>query len=315
MTIHRFDDYHSIVPEAITAMEVLPGDTTYGPRLVIHYGSRTMIVWYDTLQEAVTAHKEVSEPLAHSQDEPLRDEAEAEAKLTLPHFGFITHGTFLMGSPEEEAFRNDDEVPHTVTISQPFWLADTVVTRQLWNQILPHHPLYTDKHLANAYPDYNDLPATGVSWVDAQRFISQLNERTDQNYRLPTEAEWEYACRAGTTTAYYFGDTLNPEQANFNSQRVRSVRAFPAGGNDLYQMHGNVWEWCQDYYAPYETAPEPEGVVDPTGPMSGQLRVLRGGSYNLDSSGVRSALRGTDKPDSRHPSIGFRLAHSLGLYS
>ena len=214
-----------------------------------------------------------------------------------------------MGSPESEAERGDDEIQHRVILSQGFWLADTACTEALWQAVLDETPSLFHGE---------DRPVESVSWDDAQRFLARLNAAAPElALRLPTEAEWEYACRAGTTTPFWFGEQITPEQVNYNGnypyargkkglyrQETVPVKALPCNGWGLYQMHGNVWEWCQDWYGTYPTGT----VVDPTGPDTGTLRVRRGGSWFGDGRGARAARRDADGPGDRIRDIGFRLA-------
>ena len=151
------------------------------------------------------------------------------------------------------------------------------------------------------------LPVTNVSWVECQEFIKVLNSKTKGDYRLPTEAEWEYTCRAGTTTAYSFGESLTKSDANISSSSIKAVGSYKPNTFGLYDMHGNVWEWCNDWYGTY-----PAGeVTDPKGPATGKDRVLRGGSFGFDASAARSSGRcnyGT--PTFRADGNGFRLART-----
>ncbi|MDZ7621631.1 MAG: formylglycine-generating enzyme family protein [Candidatus Competibacteraceae bacterium] len=222
---------------------------------------------------------------------------------------WIMPGEFLMGSPASEAERLDRETQHRVILTQGYWLADTTCTQALWQAVLGDNP----SHFKG-----EDRPVENVNWDDAQRFIARLNELIlGDGFRLPTEAEWEYACRAGTTTAFWFGDQITPEQVNYNGnipyaggpkgqyrEQTVAVKALPCNGWGLYQMHGNVWEWCQDWFGDYPT----ETVVDPTGPAGGEGRVLRGGSW-IDHGGfARSAARYHYDPGLRFDFYGFRLA-------
>jgi formylglycine-generating enzyme len=222
---------------------------------------------------------------------------------------WIARGEFMMGSPDSEAERWDDEIQHRVILTQGYWLADTVCTQALWQAVMVDNPSgFTGE----------DRPVENVSWDEAQRFIARLNELApDGGFRLPTEAEWEYACRAGTTTAFWFGDQVSPEQVNYNGdypyaggqtglnrRETVAVKALPCNGWGLYQMHGNVWEWCQDWYGAYT----PETVVDPTGPAEGERRVLRGGGWIGLGGLVRSAYRYRYDLGNRLVSFGFRLA-------
>ena len=149
-------------------------------------------------------------------------------------------------------------------------------------------------------------PIMKVSWYDATAYALWLSDTTGENFRLPTEAQWEYACRAGTKTAYSFGENITIEQANFNriKNKTMPVGSYQANPFGLYEMHGNVWEWCSDWYGKY-----PSGKVkDPKGPDNGKMRVLRGGSWFVNASYTRSASRACDEPGERDHSRGFRLA-------
>ncbi len=170
-------------------------------------------------------------------------------------FAWRPPGTFLMGSPPSEPQRWDDEQQHRVTLSKGFWLGVTPVTQAQWQAVMGSNP----SHFQG-----DDRPVEEVSWDDCQEFCKRLAERDGQRYRLPTEAEWEYACRAGTTTPFHFGATLSTEQANYDGnytygegkkgkyrEETTPVGSFPANAWGLHDMHGNVWEWCQDWYGPY----------------------------------------------------------------
>lgn len=155
------------------------------------------------------------------------------------------------------------------------------------------------------------LPVTDVSWNDCQEFIKKLNAKTGGGYRLPTEAEWEYACRAGTITAYSFGDDITPKDANCVGSKIHqpvAVGSYKPNAFGLYEMHGNVWEWCEDWKTNYPT----ESVTDPKGPATGQHRVSRGGSFYFLVSAARSSFRGYYSPATRRFSkgLGFRLART-----
>ena len=149
-------------------------------------------------------------------------------------------------------------------------------------------------------------PIMKVSWFDATAYTRWLSDITGENFRLPTEAEWEHACRAGTKTDYSFGGNITKEQANFNRtlNKTMPVGSYQPNPFGLYEMHGNVWEWCSDWYDQY-----PRGkVTDPKGPDNGKYRVLRGGSWFVNAGFMRSASRACDEPGERDHSRGFRLA-------
>lgn len=149
-------------------------------------------------------------------------------------------------------------------------------------------------------------PIMKVGWHDATAYTQWLSESTGEEFRLPTEAQWEYACRGGTMTDYCFGDNITEEQVNFNraNNKTMPVGSYQPNSLGLYEMHGNVWEWCSDWYGNY-----PMGTVkDPRGPETGEMRVLRGGSWFVNAWYTRSASRACDKPEERDHSRGFRLA-------
>ena len=217
-------------------------------------------------------------------------------------FVLLPAGAFVMGSPPDEEGREDDEKQHEVTISKPFYLQTTQVTQGQWKRIMNKNP-------SNFKECGDDCPVDTVSWDDAQAFVSKLNKvEGEKKYRVPTEAEWEYACRAGSTTRFCFGDD-EVKLGEYGWYRDNSEgTTHPVGQKEpnawgLYDMHGNVWEWCQDWYGAY-----PEGrVTDPKGPTSGDNRVMRGGSWYLSARYIRSALRDRCGPGYCF-NIGFRLA-------
>jgi sulfatase modifying factor 1 len=227
------------------------------------------------------------------------------------NFTWIAPGSFLMGSPPSEEERSEDESQHRVTLTQGYWLGVTPVTQSQWQAVMGNHP--------SRFPG-GDRPVEQVSWEDCQRFCARLKEKTGQTCRLPTEAQWEYACRAGTTTPFSFGETISTDQANYNGnytcgrdkkgvyrQQTTPMRSFPANAWGLYDMHGNVWEWCADWYGPY---PE-EDIKDPINPINGDVRVLRGGSWRLHPHSCRAACRGRYGPDRRDGDVGCRLVLCL----
>ncbi|GAB4201453.1 MAG: formylglycine-generating enzyme family protein [Wenzhouxiangellaceae bacterium] len=228
---------------------------------------------------------------------------------------WIPSGTFLMGSPEDEPERNDDEIQHQVTISRGYWLAETACTQALWQAVMGKNP---SRFVAD-----NTLPVEQVSWDDCIEFIEAANQQLKNpghmglSLRLPTEAEWEYACRAGTTTAFYWGNELTPKLANYDGnypyadgkkgtyrERTVPVHSFLPNPWGLYQIHGNVLEWCADWYGQYPAEP----VSDPSGPETGLYRVLRGGCWFSYGRGLRSARRDLLEPVSRRADDGLRLA-------
>ena len=229
------------------------------------------------------------------------------------HFQFvrIPAGTVLMGSPDGEADRNDDETQHQVIISRPFEMQSTEVTQALWQAVM-------GSNLSEFKGP--DLPVENVSWEDVQQFIAKLNQMLGTKmYRLPTEAEWEYAARAGTTTPFWTGENLTTDQANYNGtypygnnpkgkNRARTipVKSFPPNAWGLYDMNGNLSEWVQDWNGVYPSG----SVTDPMGPNTGTVRLYRGGSWLGIAARCRSAHRGGNVPDLRGNNVGFRLSRS-----
>jgi len=245
----------------------------------------------------------------------------------------IPAGKFMMGSPATEAGRGSEEGPqHEVTISNPFYMGVFEVTQEQYEQVMGVNP-------SNFKGAKN--PVETVFWDDAVEFCRKLSAKTGKKVMLPTEARWEYACRAGTTTAFYTGDALKPGQANayfsqtsnpgvwdtimawvgkFLPQKAKTDQATAAGsfspnGFGLYDMHGNVFEWCSDWYNDsYANLPAGQAGAknqDPTGPDSGSARVLRGGSWCPYLQHCRSASRNWYSPDYRYITIGFRVAVDL----
>ncbi len=213
----------------------------------------------------------------------------------------IPVGKFMMGSPESEKGRRDNETQHEVTLTKPFYMGKYEVTQEQWESVMGNN-LSSNKGAK--------LPVTDVSWNDCQDFIKKLNASTKGGYRLPTEAEWEYACRAGKTTAYAVGASLTNIDANIEGGPAGSIKA--VGGYNpnafgLYDMHGNVWEWCNDDWK----ADYPAGsATDPKGPATGTHRVLRGGSFIDFASLARSSDRLNNSPTDRFLNGGFRLVRT-----
>jgi formylglycine-generating enzyme required for sulfatase activity len=222
----------------------------------------------------------------------------------------IPAGEFVIGSPKGEEGRYADEGQKRIVIDKPFWMAKYEVTREQWEAVMTQLPSRRGaKH-----------PVTRVSWNDIQKFLKKLNARVKGgSFALPTEAQWEYACRAGTQTPYHFGETLSPDQANYGRdplrgagrkgvKRVRDmpVGSFPPNAWGLRDMHGNVREWCASPYAKTYDRSESKGAEAP-----GSSRVLRGGSWVSDAHRCRSANRAYDRPDWKLLTIGFRLVRPI----
>lgn len=249
----------------------------------------------------------------------------AEEKVVKNSFGMefvpIPSGFFLMGAADTESGVGRNEKPrHPVTISKAFYLGQYEVTQKQWEMVMGNKVFSMPRSYPGRWDSLinqpgrfaaNEKPAT-VSWNDAQAFISRLNKIEDHHrYRLPTEAEWEYACRAGTTTAYSFGDdTRQLGRYAWHGEDFATGSIHPVGKKEpnswgLYDMHGNVWEWVQDYYS--TNAYLANLQVDPTGPLTGIERVVRGGSWHLTATDWRSAFKKGYEQDYRGISIGFRV--------
>ena len=218
----------------------------------------------------------------------------------------IPAGTFQMGCSSEAEKCDAGETPrHEVTISKPFYLGKHEVTQAQWEAVMGNNP----SHYKGA-----NRPVELVSWDDVQEFIRRLNAKEGHTrYRLPTEAEWEYAARAGSTTAYSFGNDKSQLERYAWYDANSGRQTHPVGEKEankwgLHDMHGNVWEWVQDWEGGYSAG----AVTDPQGPGAGEYRVLRGGSRYYDARECRSAYRGRNGPDVRSSNGGFRLALSPG---
>ena len=242
-------------------------------------------------------------------------------------------GEFWMGSTEADSqtafaeakryFKNSKEdrykaeTPrHRVNVS-PFMMGRYPVTQAQWFEVMGDLPSIEAKLRGD------DHPVVNVNWTEATEFCKELSRRTKHQYRLPTEAEWEYACRAGTSTPYTFGPTLLPRVANYwwnnpfaNGPRQEPLqKTLPVGSLDvanafgLFDMHGNVWEWCSDWYGGdyYQDCKSQVLVTDPPGPKTGSTRVIRGGGWFFIAVNCRSAYRSFDSPDDRYDDLGFRL--------
>ena len=255
----------------------------------------------------------------------------------------IEPGSFMMGSPEDEPKRDDDEKQHRVTLTKGFYMGTMEVTVADWKAFVKATGYRTeaekgdgayvwtggkwekkaDADWRNPYFSQTDRhPVTCISWNDAQAFIQWLNRKEGKTYRLPTEAEWEYAARAGADTPFAYGECLATDQANYNgnypmegcSKGEYRERTVPAGSLNapnrwgLHDMHGNVWEWCADWYGEYPSG----SVTDPTGPSSGKYRVLRGGGWYNSARNCRSAIRFGSTPGNRNHNNGFRLVLPAG---
>ena len=215
---------------------------------------------------------------------------------------YVAPGSFMMGSPASEVGRDKSETEHRVTLTKGFWLGKVPVTQEQWLSVMKSNPSYFKG---------NKCPVDSVSWEDCQKFISKINESLNCAARLPMEAEWEYACRAGTTGPY--GGTGNIDDMGWYDNTLCGFRlkSHPVAQKSpnawgFYDMHGNVWEWCNDWYGNHSNG----SVTDPTGPASGDYHVLRGGGWGSSARNCRSAARNRYHPGNRDMGNGFRLCCS-----
>ncbi|MDA1046174.1 MAG: SUMF1/EgtB/PvdO family nonheme iron enzyme, partial [Verrucomicrobia bacterium] len=238
---------------------------------------------------------------------PAPDVETSGKAFTIPDLSldmlWVKPGTFVMG--------DSDKTRHTVTLTEGYWLGKHEVTQAQWERVMGNNPsLYKYHRFKGA-----NRPVEQVSWKDVTAFCDKLTalERkagrlpAGMTYQLPTEAQWEYACRAGTTTAYAFGDSLTSGQANIRGGPggTTEVGKYPANAWGFHDMHGNLCEWCADVY---EWDYPPGNLTDPVGPAVGSLRVERGGSFYFSANNARSAFRSKNKPASRIFLLGFRLS-------
>jgi formylglycine-generating enzyme required for sulfatase activity len=257
--------------------------------------------------------------LAPKKDPPKKEAAAVSANPFVNSLGmkfvWIPPGSFTMGSPKEESRGQSagfDETQHKVTLTKGFYMGVYTVTQEEWKAVMGNNP--------STFKGQKNLPVEGVSWEDCQEYTKKLRGKDKKLYRLPTEAEWEFCCRAGTTTPFHFGETISTDQANYignfvygdgkkgvNREKTTPVGSFPANAWGLHDMHGNVWQWCQDRYGDYPQ----NDVVDPTGPEKSQFHVLRGGSFTDVPGWCRSAVRVRNEPGIRSGNIGLRACFCL----
>jgi formylglycine-generating enzyme required for sulfatase activity len=217
---------------------------------------------------------------------------------------WIKPGEFMMGSPDSEIGRVNESPQHRVTLTQGYWLADTQVTQELWFCIAGKNPSH--------FPG-DTKPVEQISWGECQKWLQNMLKKVPTlQLSLPSEAQWEYACRAGSTSAYCFGDdpTALSKYGWFDENSkdtTHPVKQFQPNGWGLYDMHGNVWEWCSDWYGDYYPA---SAQSDPIGPAEGKSRVFRGGSWYNPARVLRSACRFRNSPGFRSVNLGFRIASS-----
>ena len=240
---------------------------------------------------------------------------------------YVPPGTFKQGTPAGEPGRDSDEVQRTVTVTKGFYMGMTEVTQAMWDRVMGAGQAEARITAGKQKRDFigGDKPMVLVTWEDAQEFCRRLGEREQASYRLPTEAEWEYACRAGTTTAFQSGAGLSLREATIDDGSSRAVgapvsagTAGVANGWGLSDLHGNVWEWCADWSAPYAAT----ALSDPTGPADENIgrpdlamKVVRGGSWNDGATEARSGNRWSYSPVVVTAYIGFRVIREIDFSS
>ncbi len=226
-------------------------------------------------------------------------------------FVLVRPGTFEMGTPPHEDKREAQETLHQVHLSRPFLIGQYEVTQGEWSQVMGGNPSF--------FRGCDRCPVERISWFDVQVFLQKLNALSQPGFRLPTEAEWEYACRAGGAQPFGKHDSLGSQDANINGnfpynapagtflQRTTPVGSFPSSDWRLFDMSGNVWEWMQDEHCPYA-----DGVAsDPIGACGSARRVIRGGSWRFDGGSARCGLRYTHRPQDKGDSLGVRLVRNV----
>jgi len=216
-------------------------------------------------------------------------------------FLLVEPGEFAMGSAAE------GEGPvHTVVLTKPFYLAETETTQAQWKRLM------TDKRNPSAFAG-DQRPVDSVTWSDVEIYLHRLNGGAEGPFRLPSEAEWEYACRATTTTDYWFGAKITTDDAQYGNSGTVDVANFPANGLGFHDLHGNVWEWCRDWFDPGYYATCGPRIADPPGPgpTGDNRRVARGGSFRSLADQLRSSTRAGFQPGARRDVLGFRVARSL----
>lgn len=254
------------------------------------------------------------------------------SKITVQHFiedlgdgveldmVLVPGGIFLMGSPEDELERSNDEALHEVNVPN-FIMGRYPITQAQWRSVARLEPVERELEADPSNFEGDGRPVEQVSWEDATEFCQRLSNHTGRDYRLPSEAEWEYACRAGKSTPFYYGKTLTSKLANYHCSNTYDngpagepigetspVGQFPANAFGLSDMHGNVYEWCQDHYhGSYEDAPVDGNAWGDENPEEDQLRILRGGSWITSPYHCRSAFRNWCGPGDRLNSVGFRV--------
>lgn len=254
----------------------------------------------------------VSPGLLYSAEKTLKNSLGME-------FVLLAAGTFVMGSPSDEPNRQSNEVQHQVTLTKPFYMQTTEVTIGQWKALM-------GRRVFGHREAEERMPVAKVSWFDSIQFLEKLNALNEGVYRLPAEAEWEYACRAGSVTPYHWGKDIDCSRAMHGNSEMKNgdcipfvesrgwdpdgparVKSYPPNAWGLYDMHGNMWEWCHDWFDKYPSI----AVTDPRGPDSGTWKVRRGGSWFGFGHSCRSANRAYAHPGSKFSTAGFRVVREV----
>ncbi|MCY2940631.1 MAG: formylglycine-generating enzyme family protein [Planctomycetota bacterium] len=232
---------------------------------------------------AKTAKMELAKSLGKLMESKIDLDTGVKLEMVL-----IPAGKFMMGGPGKD---------HEVTLTKPYYMGKYEVTQEQWQAVMGNNP---------SRAKGAKLPVTNVSRDDSLDYIRKLNAKTIGGFRLPTGAEWEYACRAGTTTAYSFGDSITKGDANYATPSPKLVGSYKPNAFGIYDMHGNIHEWCEDWYANYPAG----ALTDPTGPATGGRRVLRGFAFGFPAARLVSSSRENLSPPERYKDTGFRLART-----
>ncbi|AFZ44411.1 protein of unknown function DUF323 [Halothece sp. PCC 7418] len=281
----------------------------------LNYGEEGLALVIASLEDESLRVSNTAYELLLKQPNPSKElKVAIENYKKLPQMVYISGGSFIMGAPKTEKDSYDWERPqHRVEIA-PFYMGRYPVTQRQYKAVMGENP--------SSFKGENN-PVEGVIWYKAKEFCQKLSEQTRKIYQLPSEAQWEYACRAGTTTPFYFGETISTDQANYNGnytygngkegiyrEKTTPVGSFPPNAFGLYDMHGNIWEWCEDvWHENYEGAPN-DGSPWLTG-GDHKLRVLRGGSWDVLPWLCRCANRYGYVPDIGYFNLGFRVVSSV----
>jgi formylglycine-generating enzyme required for sulfatase activity len=277
-------------------------------------------------------HRRRTQGFRETLAQPGDGKAGVSVAVDAPHLTmlWIPPGRFWMGSPADEPERSEEEEPQHLVQLQGFFMSQSLITQAQWRALAMGKPAKSgQKRLTklDPYPSWfkgDQRPVERVSWHEAMEFCRRLSQRTGRHYTLPSEAQWEYACRAGTTTPFHFGATINTELANYDGKylyedgekgedrkQTTEVASFPANPWGLYDMHGNLWEWCLDHWHDnYVGAPEDGSAWhndDAKENQDNTMQLLRGGSWNSHPRYCRSAYRFGVHPGSRNYYVGFRV--------